>query len=161
MELRVSFLYVLFQNQILAFFFDISTSTKFEIAIAIVILSNMITMAMDHYKMSDIWNYALFCLNIMFTTIYSLECIVKIIGLRQQYFLYAWNIFDFIIVLVSITGNTHPYLFSVPLTRSTNEKVSSILSLSQPSFLGSHINLSHPGAIVFYIVMCYISTHNL
>ncbi|XP_063716752.1 sodium channel protein 1 brain-like isoform X2 [Symsagittifera roscoffensis] len=91
------------QNQILAFFFDISTSTKFEIAIAIVILSNMITMAMDHYKMSDIWNYALFCLNIMFTTIYSLECIVKIVGLRQQYFLYAWNIFDFIIVLVSIT----------------------------------------------------------
>ena len=40
----------MFQNQILAFFFDISTSTKFEIAIAIVILSNMITMAMDHYK---------------------------------------------------------------------------------------------------------------
>ena len=103
-KILVLYVVVSFQNQILAFFFDISTSTKFEIAIAIVILSNMITMAMDHYKMSDIWNYALFCLNIMFTTIYSLECIVKIVGLRQQYFLYAWNIFDFIIVLVSITG---------------------------------------------------------
>ena len=88
----------------MAFFFDISTSTKFEISIAIVILCNMITMAFDHWEMQDAWTYSLFCLNIMFTTIYTLEAIVKIIGLRQQYFLYGWNLFDFFIVVVSIAG---------------------------------------------------------
>ncbi|XP_075240737.1 sodium channel protein 1 brain-like isoform X3 [Convolutriloba macropyga] len=90
------------KNKVMAFFFDISTSTKFEISIAIVILCNMCTMAFDHYDMRDAWVYTLFCLNIMFTTIYTLEALVKIIGLRQQYFMYGWNLFDFFIVLVSI-----------------------------------------------------------
>ncbi|XP_063710219.1 sodium channel protein 1 brain-like isoform X3 [Symsagittifera roscoffensis] len=90
------------KNKVMAFFFDISTSTKFEISIAVVILCNMCTMAFDHYEMQDSWVYTLFCLNIMFTTIYTLEAAVKIVGLRQQYFMYGWNLFDFFIVIVSI-----------------------------------------------------------
>ena len=33
-----------------------------------------------------------------------LECAVKIIGLRYQYFTAGWNVFDFILVIASIFG---------------------------------------------------------
>ena len=58
---------------------------------------------------------ALDIINIVFTTIFTLEAIVKIIGLRWHYFRRAWNVFDFIIVLLSITGisiiNTCIYIY--------------------------------------------------
>ena len=33
-----------------------------------------------------------------------LECVVKIIGLRLQYFTAGWNVFDFVLVIASIVG---------------------------------------------------------
>ena len=41
-------------------------------------------------------------LNIVFTTIFTLEAILKLIGYRQHYFRIGWNVFDFIVVVVSI-----------------------------------------------------------
>ena len=32
------------------------------------------------------------------------ECLVKIVGLRFQYFTVGWNIFDFVLVIASIIG---------------------------------------------------------
>ena len=32
------------------------------------------------------------------------ECVVKIIGLRLQYFTAGWNVFDFVLVIASIVG---------------------------------------------------------
>ena len=32
------------------------------------------------------------------------ECVVKIIGLRFQYFTAGWNVFDFVLVIASIVG---------------------------------------------------------
>ena len=36
--------------------------------------------------------------------LYFSECLVKIIGLRYQYFTAGWNIFDFVLVIASIVG---------------------------------------------------------
>ena len=36
--------------------------------------------------------------------IQNLECCVKIIGLRFQYFTAGWNVFDFVLVIASIVG---------------------------------------------------------
>jgi len=43
-------------------------------------------------------------MNIIFTASFALEAVVKIIGLRFHYFRFLWNIFDFIIVILSILG---------------------------------------------------------
>lgn len=41
-------------------------------------------------------------LNYVFCFIYLLEVILKVIGLRQHYFLSKWNLFDFVIFLISV-----------------------------------------------------------
>ena len=43
-------------------------------------------------------------LNIVFTVIFIVEAILRIIALRWRYFQYPWNVFDFIIVILSIVG---------------------------------------------------------
>ena len=94
----------LFQNYIQGFFFDVSMSTKFELAIVVLIVANMIAMAVEHYEQSEAYSQALDLMNIIFTTIFTLEAIVKIIGMRWHYFRRPWNVYDFIIVIVSIVG---------------------------------------------------------
>ena len=42
--------------------------------------------------------------HILYYLIHFSECLVKIIGLRYQYFTAGWNIFDFILVIASIVG---------------------------------------------------------
>ncbi|KAJ8304693.1 hypothetical protein KUTeg_018276 [Tegillarca granosa] len=85
-------------------FYDISTSQKFDIFIIFIIVCNMTTMAIEHYKQSDTVTEVLSILNIIFTTIFLLECIVKLVGLRLHYFRVGWNVFDFIIVVLSLIG---------------------------------------------------------
>ena len=34
----------------------------------------------------------------------KIECVVKIIGLRLQYFTAGWNVFDFVLVIASVVG---------------------------------------------------------
>ena len=79
-------------------------STKFELAIVVLIVANMIAMAVEHYEQSEAYSQALDLMNIIFTTIFTLEAIVKIIGMRWHYFRRPWNVYDFIIVVVSIVG---------------------------------------------------------
>ncbi len=93
-----------FQNKVQGFFFDVAVSTKFELAVVILILLNMAAMAVEHYNQSQAFIDALDIVNIVFTTIFTLEAVVKIIGLRWHYFRRAWNVFDFIIVVLSIIG---------------------------------------------------------
>ena len=42
--------------------------------------------------------------NIVFTCIFIIEAILRIIALRWGYFLHPWNVFDFVVVLLSIIG---------------------------------------------------------
>ena len=72
--------------------------------IVVVIFLNMIVMAVEHYKQTDAVTDVLSMLNILFVVIFSLEAIVKITGLRWHYFRQPWNVFDFIIVILSLVG---------------------------------------------------------
>ncbi|XP_064620216.1 sodium channel protein 1 brain-like isoform X2 [Lineus longissimus] len=92
------------RNKCQGFFFDLAISTKFELAIVILIFLNMIAMGVEHYKQSQVITDSLEIVNICFTTVFTLEAIIKIIGLRWHYFRRAWNVFDFIIVILSIVG---------------------------------------------------------
>ena len=42
--------------------------------------------------------------NIVFTCIFIIEAILRIFALRLGYFMHSWNLFDFVIVVLSIIG---------------------------------------------------------
>lgn len=65
---------------------------------------NMIVMGVEHYKQSDLVTDILQIMNIIFTTIFTLEAAIKITGLRLHYFRQPWNVFDFVVVVLSILG---------------------------------------------------------
>ncbi|XP_028049640.2 sodium channel protein 60E isoform X2 [Monomorium pharaonis] len=91
-------------NQFLAMFYDLSNSRRFEIAIFVLIFLNMLTMGIEHYSQPHSIFFVLEVSNAFFTTVFGLEAIVKIVGLRYHYFTVPWNLFDFLLVLASILG---------------------------------------------------------
>ncbi|KAJ6635625.1 Sodium channel protein 60E [Pseudolycoriella hygida] len=91
-------------NHFLAMFYDLSNSRRFEIAIFVLIFLNMLTMGIEHYNQPHAIFFILEVSNAFFTTVFGLEAIVKIVGLRYHYFTVPWNVFDFLLVLASIFG---------------------------------------------------------
>lgn len=77
---------------------------RFEIAIFVLIFLNMLTMGIEHYNQPHAVFFVLEVSNAFFTTVFGLEAIVKIVGLRYHYFTVPWNVFDFLLVLASIFG---------------------------------------------------------
>ncbi|CAG9459996.1 unnamed protein product [Pedinophyceae sp. YPF-701] len=85
--------------------FDIVTHDRFDPAIILVILLNVLFMATEHYKMADPWETTLNVLNITFTAIYVVEAALKIMAFYpKKYFSDSWNLFDFIVALLSVVG---------------------------------------------------------
>ena len=90
--------------KIAALIFDLTSNQAFDIGIMSIIMLNMVTMAMEHYKMTDMFTDVLYYVNLSFIIIFTVECLLKIIGLRWYYFKIPWNIFDFVVVVLSILG---------------------------------------------------------
>ena len=65
---------------------------------------NMITMCCDHWQQSDTWTFALDNFNLFFIVIFTSEMLLKMFALRQYYFKEPWNLFDFVVVLLSLLG---------------------------------------------------------
>ena len=112
-----------------AIVFGIVTNKKFDMIIMIFIALNMGTMTLDHYGQSDMWNFALDNLNMGFIVVFTTECILKIFALRQYYFTEPWNVFDFVVVVLSICGelslnDINMYLQFGPQFVFPNEQVS-------------------------------------
>uniref|UniRef100_A0A6A7FX17 Sodium channel protein n=2 Tax=Hirondellea gigas TaxID=1518452 RepID=A0A6A7FX17_9CRUS len=84
--------------------FEIVTSKKFDMIIMLFIGVNMLAMTMDHYKMSSTWQSVLEYLNLIFICIFASECFLKVFALRWHYFKEPWNMFDFVVVIMSILG---------------------------------------------------------
>ncbi|KAL7861238.1 hypothetical protein AOLI_G00175870 [Acnodon oligacanthus] len=79
-------------------------SPPFEYTIMAMIALNTIVLMMKYYGASDTYEKMLVNLNIVFTSLFSLECVLKIIAFGAlNYFKDAWNIFDWVTVLGSIT----------------------------------------------------------
>ncbi|KAJ3584304.1 hypothetical protein NHX12_014800, partial [Muraenolepis orangiensis] len=74
-----------------------------DLAITICIVLNTLFMAMDHYPMSDEFDDVMFVGNLVFTGIFTAEMCFKIIALDPYYYFQeGWNIFDSIIVSLSL-----------------------------------------------------------
>ncbi|KAL8610475.1 hypothetical protein ACOMHN_060395 [Nucella lapillus] len=81
------------------------SSKYFDLAIALVIGLNVITMAMEYYMMPDELQFALKIFNYFFTSVFILEAAMKIVSLGfLRYIKDRWNQLDIMIVILSIVG---------------------------------------------------------
>lgn len=64
----------------------------------------MVTMMVETADQSEEMKTVLHNINVVFIVIFTGECLVKMISLRQYFFTNGWNIFDFIVVILSIIG---------------------------------------------------------
>lgn len=75
------------------------------------ILLNTLALCMDFYGATETYEFVLSIANNVFVGIFTLEAVLKLSGLGPRYyFLEAWNIFDFTIVLLSLIA-VDPRLF--------------------------------------------------
>ncbi|XP_034429836.1 sodium channel, voltage-gated, type I-like, alpha [Hippoglossus hippoglossus] len=91
-------------SKIQGYIFDFTTKQAFDVVIMVLISLNMVTMMIETEDQSDAKKKALEKINIVFICIFSGECLLKMISLRHYFFTNGWNIFDFIVVILSIIG---------------------------------------------------------
>ncbi|XP_070832078.1 sodium channel, voltage-gated, type I-like, alpha [Chaetodon trifascialis] len=91
-------------NKIQGYIFDFTTKQAFDIVIMVLITLNMVAMMVETADQSPSKNEILKQINVVFIVIFSGECLLKMISLRHYYFTNGWNVFDFIVVILSIIG---------------------------------------------------------
>uniref|UniRef100_A0A3P9NXK0 Ion transport domain-containing protein n=1 Tax=Poecilia reticulata TaxID=8081 RepID=A0A3P9NXK0_POERE len=96
------------QNDLQGFFFDLVGKQAFDIIIMVLILLNMITMMVETDEQSPQMEKMLYYVNLAFIVIFTTECSIKIMALRCYFFTVGWNIFDFVVVILSIVGDAPP-----------------------------------------------------
>ncbi|XP_061128602.1 sodium channel protein type 2 subunit alpha-like [Syngnathus typhle] len=84
--------------------FDCITKQAFDIVIMILICLNMVTMMVETDDQTPDMDNILYWINLVFIVLFTGECILKMISLRHYYFTIGWNIFDFVVVILSIVG---------------------------------------------------------
>ncbi|XP_051770008.1 voltage-dependent T-type calcium channel subunit alpha-1G isoform X12 [Ctenopharyngodon idella] len=83
------------------------TSHYLDLFITIVIGLNVITMSMEHYQQPKVLDEALKICNYIFTIIFVLESVFKLVAFGfRRFFKDRWNQLDLAIVLLSIMGIT-------------------------------------------------------
>lgn len=65
---------------------------------------NMVVMALDQFQASEHYNRVLESFNLFFIAVFTAECMLKLFALRYYYFKEPWNLFDFVVVVLSIVG---------------------------------------------------------
>uniref|UniRef100_A0A3Q3JN53 Sodium channel protein n=1 Tax=Monopterus albus TaxID=43700 RepID=A0A3Q3JN53_MONAL len=91
-------------NLLQAFFFDLVSKQAFDIMIMMLIIINMVTMMVETDEQSQRMESILNKINLVFIVIFTTECLIKIFALRCYFFTVAWNIFDFVVIILSIVG---------------------------------------------------------
>uniref|UniRef100_A0A8C3A471 Sodium channel protein n=1 Tax=Cyclopterus lumpus TaxID=8103 RepID=A0A8C3A471_CYCLU len=84
--------------------FDCITKQAFDIVIMILICLNMVTMMVETDDQTPDMDRILYWINLVFIVLFTAECMLKMISLRHYYFTIGWNIFDFVVVILSIVG---------------------------------------------------------
>nr|AUY61922.1 sodium channel Nav1-epsilon [Lethenteron camtschaticum] len=82
--------------------YDLVHWQAFEIGIMVLICLNMLTMMIEADEQSNAMKTALYITNIVFIGIFTTECVLKMFALRQYFFTFPWNVFDFAVVTLSV-----------------------------------------------------------
>ncbi|XP_023810552.1 voltage-dependent L-type calcium channel subunit alpha-1D isoform X5 [Oryzias latipes] len=84
-------------------FWYVVNSTGFEYIMFVLIMLNTLCLAVQHYGQSALFNYVMDILNMVFTTVFTVEMFLKLIAFKpRHYFADAWNTFDALIVVGSV-----------------------------------------------------------
>ncbi|KAE8292932.1 Voltage-dependent L-type calcium channel subunit alpha-1F [Larimichthys crocea] len=84
-------------------FWRIINSSQFEYVMFVLILGNTLTLAVQHYEQSKLFTSIMDILNMIFTVVFTIEMIIKLLALRaHHYFIDPWNSFDALIVVGSV-----------------------------------------------------------
>ncbi|XP_016055149.1 PREDICTED: sodium channel protein type 7 subunit alpha [Miniopterus natalensis] len=97
-------------NKFQRFIFDLVTSQVFNIVIMVLICLQAITIMIESDGQSSQMDTALIWINLVFVMLYTGECVLKLIAFHCDYFTSGWNIFDFMVVVLSITGLLLPLM---------------------------------------------------
>uniref|UniRef100_A0A8C4IUE0 Sodium channel protein n=1 Tax=Dicentrarchus labrax TaxID=13489 RepID=A0A8C4IUE0_DICLA len=92
------------QNNIQGMVFDFVTQQVFDISIMILICLNMVTMMVETDDQSKETEDVLYWVNFFFIVVFTGEFLLKLFALRHYYFTNGWNIFDVVVVILSIVG---------------------------------------------------------
>ncbi|XP_045931924.1 sodium channel, voltage gated, type VIII, alpha subunit b isoform X1 [Micropterus dolomieu] len=92
------------QNNIQGMVFDFVTQQVFDISIMILICLNMVTMMVETDDQSQETENVLYWVNFFFIVVFTGEFVLKLFALRHYYFTNGWNIFDVVVVILSIVG---------------------------------------------------------
>lgn len=90
------------QNAFQGLLFDIVSHKAFDITIVIFICLNMVVM-MAEINQEDV-RKVLNKINYFFVAVFTAECVIKILALRQYFFTSGWNIFDLAVVVLSLVS---------------------------------------------------------
>ncbi|XP_026537115.1 sodium channel protein type 8 subunit alpha isoform X5 [Notechis scutatus] len=91
-------------NRIQGAVFDFVTQQAFDILIMLLICLNMVTMMVETDTQSKQMEDILYWINFVFVIFFTCECVLKMFALRHYYFTIGWNIFDFVVVILSVVG---------------------------------------------------------
>ncbi|KAM5279781.1 voltage-dependent L-type calcium channel subunit alpha-1D isoform 4-T4 [Ctenodactylus gundi] len=104
-------------------FWYVVNSSPFEYMMFVLIMLNTLCLAMQHYEQSKIFNDAMDILNMVFTGVFTVEMVLKVIAFKPKgYFSDAWNTFDSLIVIGSI--------IDVALSEADNSEESNRISIT-------------------------------
>ncbi|KYO29800.1 hypothetical protein Y1Q_0023159 [Alligator mississippiensis] len=104
-------------------FWYVVNSTGFEYIMFVLIMLNTLCLAMQHYEQSKLFNDAMDILNMVFTGVFTVEMVLKVIAFKPKgYFSDAWNTFDSLIVIGSIVD--------VVLSEADNSEDSARISIT-------------------------------
>lgn len=92
------------QNKVQGLVFDFVTQQVFDISIMILICLNMVTMMVETDDQSEQTETVLYWVNFIFIVVFTTEFLLKLFALRHYYFTNGWNIFDVVVVILSIVG---------------------------------------------------------
>ncbi|XP_076121995.1 sodium channel protein type 4 subunit alpha B-like [Alosa pseudoharengus] len=92
------------KNTFFGLVFDLVTNKFFDIFMMVVIMLNMVILMMETDNQSEQIYEILYFVHIALIVIFTVEFILKLIGLRQYYFSSGLNILDFFVLIISIVG---------------------------------------------------------
>ena len=108
------------------------SSPKFELAITLVLILNMFVIAVEYYNESNAYNNIINVINTIFVTIYGLESLFKLVGLRLHFFRDMWNVFDLFINILSILYAPFEGYLSLYMIQPNLLRLMRIFRVSQP-----------------------------
>ncbi|XP_062248852.1 voltage-dependent L-type calcium channel subunit alpha-1D [Platichthys flesus] len=84
-------------------FWYVVNSTGFEYVMFVLIILNTLCLSIQHHGQSHLFNYAMDVLNMVFTGVFTVEMILKLIAFKPRgYVGDAWNVFDALVVVGSV-----------------------------------------------------------